>query len=774
MSSLLNRWKLNQDLGISNEVKNEDGEFSKGLSRAWENTKATTKAAIGAVTGAEDYLLAADFNQREAQRYAPNVAGFTDIRSLSDAGDWLAGTAGEATVNLGTMLGGGGVGGLAARGGVKLLGGAALKEAAQFGTMAGLVGTSYPQQFGENIQAVREEHQGQLPEGSVPTMALTAIAQTALDTLPVMGVLGKLGLADKARSDILANTLKSPSRLRKIGRDLGEVALKEGSTEAAQEAMKLGALEWIDSNKDHFGVEQVKELVNSFAAGAVGGTLMGAPVAGLNALHSDKPWFRRATVKKDEESASELLALPSPGQVMAHPDDVYRIDKSGAVSVAPPTNVELVSKVRKDADGNIIQERHPLLALPAQAQPHPDDVYAIDNKGNVVGYAPQAKVELKRVGVVDREDGSVLGLKPVGYEPGVFGDSVSESVNVSSLGLNALHSDKPWFRRKEAMKARAIKYFEESGNIEQFEENKNTIRSFIAQQLAAEARQAQAVVNMPVAAIDQHAPEQALVAPVAVPAPVQFDTREVYPLENRSYEQNANAQKPLESTEMGQAIPETRVEDAPILGDLPITNSLTPSLAPAFEPTHELADGTPVIAHPKDNNVWIDQAGSEYESASASRVNFENTTDELNAEPIPISVVPETQPLLADQKEALSSAKSGTNPAVEQPLVPDDAPIESVDTLIDQAFASGKRAVVLVGEAAQASLLLEDGVVLAKNQGVLMQPLTGVKRIVFDGVDPAKVARHSRLQQVIGKGVQLVFVSRLTTPEAMVAFEAFC
>ena len=121
MSSLLNRWKLNQDLGISNEIENTDGEFSKGVSRAWENTKATTKAAMGAM-GAEDYLLAADFDQREAAKYAPAVKGVTDIRSLSDAGDWLAGTAGESVVNLGTLVAGGGVGGLAARGAAKALG----------------------------------------------------------------------------------------------------------------------------------------------------------------------------------------------------------------------------------------------------------------------------------------------------------------------------------------------------------------------------------------------------------------------------------------------------------------------------------------------------------------------------------------------------------------------------------------------------------------------------------------------------------------------------
>jgi hypothetical protein len=571
MSSLLNRWKLNQDLGINNEIENTDGEFSKGVGRAWENTKATTKAAIGAM-GAEDFLIAADFNQHAAQKYAPKVGRFTDIDSLSDAGNWLAGTAGESVVDIGTILAGGGMGGVAARSAAKMLGSTALKSATRAGTIGGLVASNYPQQFGEDIQAVRAEHGGTLPEGSVPTMALTAVAQTALDTLPVMGVLGKLGLADKARGDILQKTLTSPTRIRQIGRDLGGIALKEGATEAAQEAMKLGALEWIDSNKDHFGVEQMKQLVDSFAAGAVGGAIMGAPVAGLNALHSDKPWFRQKeamkaeAIKRFEESGDAEQFAVDKEAIRSFTDEQLGAETvQSPVEIAPPAPVPVT----------------PATTIPEQKLAIQPTVNPMEEAASIQSDAPV---------VVDPVEVAKPNDSPMGFEQGFKDLAGAISDNFYKQAFDAVSTNQATLSGvKDPVLARAKPYFE-AGLIN----SPNDLRQF--------ENQGYPELPMPKAVI---------------PEAAQIAAEKVIPLENLSYEQNTNAQKPLESTEIGQGIPEPRVDDAAILGDLPINNASPLSSPSSFTPTHELADGTPVVAHPEDAGIWVAKDGSEYEGSQA-------------------------------------------------------------------------------------------------------------------------------------------------------------
>lgn len=539
MSSLLTRWKLNQDLGISNEVENADGEFSKGVSRAWENTKATTKAAIGAM-GAEDYLLAADFNQREAEKYAPAVRGFTDIRGMGNAADWLAGTAGESVVDIGTVLAGGGVGGLAARGAVKILGGAALKTATKTGVLSGLVASNYPQQFGEDIQAVRAEHDGALPDGSVSTMALTAVAQTALDTLPIMGVLGKLGLADKARGDILQKTLTSPTRIRQIGRDLGGTALKEGVTEAAQEAMKLGALEWVDSNKDHFGVEQMKQLVDSFAAGGVGGAIMGAPVAGLNALHSDKPWFRQ----KEAMKAEAIKRFEESGDT-----EQFAADKEAIRSF---TDEQLGAEtVQSQAE---IVPPAPVPVTPTT--PMPEQKLAIQPTVNPMDETPPIQVDVPAV--VDPVEVEKPNDSPMGFEQGFkdLAGAISDNFYQQAFDAVSTHQD-TLSGVKDPVLARAKSYFE-AGLIN----SPNDLRQF----------ESQGYPELPMT--------KTVIPEVPKLEETQIAAEKVIPLENPSYEQNTNAQKPLESPEIGQGIPESRVSDAAILSNLPINNVPPPIFPP--------------------------------------------------------------------------------------------------------------------------------------------------------------------------------------------------
>lgn len=560
--------------GETGGEKAEGGRFSRELRHSLSNAVDMGKAAIGAMGGGEDWLIQADLGTQEAERYyrqPEDVERFTDVSSLSDLANWGAGAAGNATSSLLQLGLGGGVGGLAARGATRLLGGVALREAAKVGATAGIVGTSYPQQFGESIQAVRAEHGGALPEGSVPTMALTAVAQTALDTLPVMGVLGKLGLADKARGDILQKTLTSPTRIRQIGRDLGVTALKEGTTEVAQEAMKLGALEWIDSNKDHFGVEQMKQLVDSFAAGGVGGAMMGAPVAGLNALHSDKPWFRQ----KEAMKAEAIKRFEESGDT-----EQFAADKEAIRSF---TDEQLGAEtVQSQAE---IVPPAPVPVTPTT--PMPEQKLAIQPTVNPMDETPPIQVDVPAV--VDPVEVEKPNDSPMGFEQGFKDLAGAISDNFYQQAFDAVSTNQATLSGvKDPVLARAKPYFE-AGLIN----SPNDLRQF----------ESQGYPELPMT--------KTVIPEVPKLEEAQIAAEKVIPLENPSYEQNTNAQKPLESTEIGQGIPKPRVSDAEILGDLPINNVSPPS----FTPTHELPDGTPVIAHPEDKGVWVGQDGSEYESS---------------------------------------------------------------------------------------------------------------------------------------------------------------
>lgn len=562
--------------GETGGEKAEGGHFSRELRRSLSNAVDMGKAAIGAIGGGEDWLIQADLGTQEAERYyrqPEDVERFTDVSSLQELGNWAAGAAGNATSSLLQLGMGGGAGGLAVRGLAKVAGSEALKQATRRGAIAGLVGTNYPQQFGEDIQAVRVEHGGALPDGSVPTMALTAVAQTALDTLPVMGVLGKLGLADKARGDILQKTLTSPTRIRQIGRDLGGTALKEGVTEAAQEAMKLGALEWVDSNKDHFGVEQMKQLVDSFAAGGVGGTIMGAPVAGLNALHSDKPWFKQ----KEAMKAEVIKRFEESGDA-----EQFAVDKEAIRSF---TDEQLGAEtVQSQAE---IVPPAPVPVTPAT--PMPEQKLAIQPTVNPMDETPPIQVDVPAV--IDPVEVEKPNDSPMGFEQGFkdLAGAISDNFYQQAFDAVSTHQD-TLSGVKDPVLARAKPYFEE-GLIN----SPNDLRQFE----------------------NQGYPELPMTKTVIPEVPkleeAQIAAEKVIPLENQSYEQNTNAQKPLESPEIGQGIPKPRVSDAAILGDLPINNVLPSS----FTPTHELEDGTPVVAHPEDAGIWVAKDGSEYEGSQA-------------------------------------------------------------------------------------------------------------------------------------------------------------
>ncbi|MFM2006838.1 MAG: Bordetella phage vB BbrM, partial [Pseudomonadota bacterium] len=88
----------------------------------------------------------------------------------------------------------------------------------------------------------------------------------------------------------------------------------------------------------------------------------------------------------------------------------------------------------------------------------------------------------------------------------------------------------------------------------------------------------------------------------------------------------------------------------------------TPDEAPAFQATHELPDGTQVVAHADEPNVWVDAHGDEYESEEAYPLQAERA--EEPAEPIdPAAEVAKTAGMIARREHPISA-----NPRVDRIL----------------------------------------------------------------------------------------------------------
>ncbi|WP_020396485.1 PLxRFG domain-containing protein [Thiolinea disciformis] len=578
MSLVLNRWKSILANGGTPEPKNDSGEFVKGINRAWEGTKGMTKAAAGALMGGDEELLfAADMNQLEAQRYAPKVEGMTNIRSLSDAGDWLAGTAGESVVNLGTTLAGGGAGGLAGRGLARLAGESALRQMGRAGALSGITATAYPQQFGENVQAVRAEHGGQLPAGSTATMALTAVAQTALDTLPVMGVLDRFGVGDAARSGIMRQAFSNPARAKVFGQELGATALKEGVTEAIQESMKLSALEWIDSNKDHFDLAQVKQIVDAFGAGAVGGGVMGTLPAARSAL-------------------SGILNKPAALPALSSKPDM-------------PEASEPTLKPQR------------VLDLPQVTLPHPDDVYAINSTGEVAGFAPAIDAELRSGLWIDQDTKEPVKQRAITLPPdrpdperslaARLPDSVVAPTRILNRETGELEAFPAPKRRLQDIRPRVSSDLERSLGFDDFN---TAVRQegggFRRANLSSMGLSADAGLNTAVPGDGFNAAD--------------FARRSVpyrLPDTDAGLRTNTEVSRPSNYRYGGVLDTDAGLRDAGEREPVDLMQQVQiakPALAePGFLPTHELSDGTAVVAHPEDAGVWVAKDGSEYEDRYA-------------------------------------------------------------------------------------------------------------------------------------------------------------
>ena len=262
------------------EVEAND-DFSRGISRGIDQTQALgygSLSLIGDAIGAESLqkwgLEGYERNMQEADKNKARVGRIEDIEGLGDAIDWGQGILGELVPTIGAMALGGGVGGAIAkkaaqRGIAKAMTKEMAKKAAIKGQTAGAVATSIGMETGEIYGDVASK--GHTGAGAiVPSLAGGALAG-ALDSVLPLRVARAMGFAGGLKKEI-TGTLRE--RIKKEGlKGLGT----EAGTEFLQTAIEEGTKSFI--TKEGLPDEIGSMLLNSVAAGALGGGVMGGTAA---------------------------------------------------------------------------------------------------------------------------------------------------------------------------------------------------------------------------------------------------------------------------------------------------------------------------------------------------------------------------------------------------------------------------------------------------------------------------------------------------------------
>lgn len=247
-------------------------------------------------------------NQWEASENALDY-GFTDIDGAGKAMEWAGYTLGNLAPTLATTVLGGGIGGLAAKGVTKKMVGnmvkreiakGATKEQAQeiAGkalakriTMANSIGVN----TGAGAASVGMSAGGIYGDTGDADVALShGLAAGALDALPITRVLKKFGgneAAGKFKESILKEGAKS--------------GLFEMGTEGAQSFIEQHARHWVETDGQsllqNLDAVDRKELIDSMAAGGLGGAAMG--IGGQALANVGRP-------KESEQTEPQAEGLP--------------------------------------------------------------------------------------------------------------------------------------------------------------------------------------------------------------------------------------------------------------------------------------------------------------------------------------------------------------------------------------------------------------------------------------------------------------------------------
>lgn len=282
-------------------------EITKGLKRGMHSVMALghgflaatgdLATEIGGVANA-DSLGITEFTQNrindykrwmeDAEKYAPEVATIEEIDSVPKFFKWAASMTGEQIPIIASTFATGGIGGLvgrvAARQGIKNATSRIMADqiASQLTARGAATGAYLGASALEAGGIAGERIENDLPL-SGGTALLGGGAAGLFETVLPLKAMQYFGLGGKQASGLVGSIRNHlagkgiAERMLTLG---GLGAVTEGTTEAIQEAIAIGARKYVDENYDTLGEESASRILNAAAGGALLGVLFGG-VSGI-------------------------------------------------------------------------------------------------------------------------------------------------------------------------------------------------------------------------------------------------------------------------------------------------------------------------------------------------------------------------------------------------------------------------------------------------------------------------------------------------------------
>lgn len=352
----------------------QEGEFVKGVKRGMEGLKSAGYGAAGLIGSGLGIDALRDWgyegfqeHEEEAAKHAGRVQNIEDIKSIGDVGDWAAGTFGSLVPSIGEAA-------VTSAAGA-IVGSAIGPEGTIGGAVTGLVGKQAAKSM------MRKLARGYVKDGMERQVAKEA-AKKAVESLPAKALMRNLGTKagivagtapieaggmwgegmqqgkDNPYSAAVFGTLSglsellggeaelidvftNPARqamkgniLKRVGVELGKTIPQEAGQEATQEILAIINRKAVDPSYDMFGEDARSRVLNSAAAGALGGVAFG----GVGGVMSGKSSERGTGAEEESSSPQPPAPEIDPWKAVEeppHPVTAAEAEEQPVISEAP-------------------------------------------------------------------------------------------------------------------------------------------------------------------------------------------------------------------------------------------------------------------------------------------------------------------------------------------------------------------------------------------------------------------------------------------------------
>lgn len=349
-------------------IPGDQGEFSKGISSGLPKTAALftgAGAALADIIGADaarNSLIGSygEFMESSAS-VVPSVARVEDIHSFGQFLDWAAFQLGEQVINLASIIGTGGVGGIivrvVAKGAIEKKAGQLLLEKSRGWTeelakaqakkiigRRGIAAGAYTAATGLETGGILGEQvdAGLEIQGGVALFGGSIAG--ALETATPFAVAKLFGLSTPMSMSFLTrirDAAMASNRAVRAGTIGVAVSGLEATTETLQEVVAIAARSFVDENYDTLGPESASRMLNAAATGMLMGFVLGSGGGAITSqqVNLDDAEASLLDIRVDAEDVTVSEIAPS-----AAPPAPEEVDTSQDASInSKPKKITAIS-----------------------------------------------------------------------------------------------------------------------------------------------------------------------------------------------------------------------------------------------------------------------------------------------------------------------------------------------------------------------------------------------------------------------------------------------